>query len=376
MKLAPHSLAELLPGAHPFDDIIDVRAPSEFAEDHLPGAYNLPVLDDTERARVGTIYTRESPFLARKIGAALVARNAATHLEGVLADRPGGWRPLVYCWRGGQRSNSFAAILAQIGWRVQVLEGGYKRYRRLVLDVLEAPPRSPVVVLDGNTGTAKTAIINRLAAHGAQAIDLEGLAKHRGSVFGAQGAQPPQKSFDSALAAALAVLDPARPVVIEAESIRIGALRLPGPLWRAMRQAPRITIAAPVPARAAFLAHAYSDITADTAQLRATIERLRPLHPAAQITEWQAMAAAGAHQDLAASLVVQHYDPAYARARARDQRGGDGEDENRQIDAPRATARHPDMTLATPSLTPEALDLLAARVAKVANGLASPPPTA
>ena len=116
-----------------FDDVIDVRAPSEFAEDHLPGAISLPVLSDAERARVGTIYKQESPFAARKIGAALVARNAARHIEERLMDKGGGWRPLVYCWRGGQRSNAFATILRQIGWRVEVLEGGYRSYRRAVV---------------------------------------------------------------------------------------------------------------------------------------------------------------------------------------------------------------------------------------------------
>ncbi|MBC7477653.1 MAG: tRNA 2-selenouridine(34) synthase MnmH, partial [Pseudorhodobacter sp.] len=101
-----------------FDDIIDVRAPAEFAEDHIPGAISLPVLDDAERAEVGTIYKQVSPFTARKVGAALVAKNASAHLQGPLASKTGAWKPLVYCWRGGQRSGSFASILGQIGWRV------------------------------------------------------------------------------------------------------------------------------------------------------------------------------------------------------------------------------------------------------------------
>ena len=108
------------PGAG-FDTIIDVRSPAEFAEDHVPGAINLPVLSDEERARVGTIYVQDSPLKVRKIGAALVARNAAIHIEGPLADMDGGWQPLVYCWRGGQRSGSFASILSQIGWRAEVV---------------------------------------------------------------------------------------------------------------------------------------------------------------------------------------------------------------------------------------------------------------
>jgi tRNA 2-selenouridine synthase len=175
-----------------FDDIIDVRAPLEFAEDHIPGAISLPVLDDAERAEVGTIYKQVSPFTARKVGAALVAKNASVHLQGPLAEKSGAWKPLVYCWRGGQRSGSFASILGQIGWRVDTIAGGYKAWRALVVKALyETPVASPVVVLDGNTGSAKTEVLLRLGAMGMQVIDLEGLARHRGSLFGHMpGGQP------------------------------------------------------------------------------------------------------------------------------------------------------------------------------------------
>jgi tRNA 2-selenouridine synthase len=292
-----------------YDDIIDVRAPAEFADDHVPGAISLPVLNDAERAEVGTIYKQQSPFLARKLGAALVARNAASHLEGPLREKPGGWRPLVYCWRGGQRSGSFASILAQIGWRVETIAGGYKSWRRLVSDALyEAAVPGRVVVLDGNTGSAKTEVLNMLPAHGVQIIDLEGLARHRGSLFGA---------FEGALAMALAQLDPARPVVVEAESIKIGNLFLPPKLYGAMQVAPRIAIEVPLPARAAYLTRAYADLIADPVRLEAVINRLRPLHPAKRIADWQAMAGAGAFEALAADLMAQHYDPRYAKHRAK-----------------------------------------------------------
>ncbi len=301
-----------------FDDIIDVRAPAEFAEDHIPGAINLPVLDDAERARVGTIYKQDSPFTARKLGAALVARNAARHLEGALADRPGGWRPLVYCWRGGQRSGSFASILSQIGWRVETVAGGYKSWRRLVSDALyDAAVPGRVVVLDGNTGSAKTDILNLLPARGVQAIDLEGLAHHRGSLFGAMGAQPSQKAFEGALAAALARLDPALPVVVEAESIKIGNLFLPPKLWQAMNAAPRVAIEVPRAARAAYLVRAYGDLIADPARLGTIIDQLRPLHAVDVIEAWQAMAGAGQYEALASGLMAAHYDPRYAKHRAR-----------------------------------------------------------
>jgi len=318
-QATPYKLTDLgALGAHGFDDIIDVRAPLEFADDHLPGAISLPVLSDAERAHVGTVYKQQSPFLARKIGAALVARNAAAHLETVLADRPGGWQPLVYCWRGGQRSNSFASILAQIGWRVSVLQGGYKTWRRLVVgQVYDTPLPGPVHVLDGFTGTGKTALLGLLAARGVQVIDLEGLANHRGSVFGPMpGGQPGQRAFEGRLAMALARLDPVRPVVVEAESAKIGNLRLPPRLWRAMHAAPRIEVTAPLAARAAYLAQSYHDISADPARLALLLSSLRPLHPAARIETWLDLAAKGDFQALAEGLMQHHYDPRYARSRA------------------------------------------------------------
>ncbi len=305
--------------AFDFDAVIDVRSPSEFAEDHLPGAINLPVLDDEERARVGTIYKQQSPFLARKLGAALVAKNAARHLEGPLADHPGGWRPLVYCWRGGQRSGSFATILAQVGWRVELVEGGYKAWRRLVVDeVQDRPVRAPVVVLDGNTGSAKTEILALLQARGVQTIDLEGLANHRGSLFGDRpGGQPAQKAFEGRLATALAALDPGRPVVVEAESSRVGDLGVPKQLWAAMCAAPRVSIAAPLGARADYLARAYADVTADPARLVAIVEKLKGLHPVDTIAEWTGWAETGRFTELARGLMEAHYDPRYAKHRAR-----------------------------------------------------------
>ncbi|WP_375690360.1 tRNA 2-selenouridine(34) synthase MnmH [Pseudooceanicola sp. LIPI14-2-Ac024] len=304
--------------AQDFDEIIDVRAPSEFADDHLPGALSLPVLDDAERARVGTIYKQVSPFDARKIGAALVARNAAKHIEGPLADRPGGWHPLVYCWRGGQRSGSFATILGQIGWRVETLQGGYKAWRKLVLSaVTEGAFPCPVILLDGNTGSAKTEVLNLLPARGVQVIDLEGLAQHRGSLFGATGPQPGQRQFECRLAMAIDALDPARPVVVEAESAKIGDCRIPPRLWHAMHRAPRIEVAAPRAERAAYLTRAYADMTADPARLATTIDALRAFHAQADIEAWQAMAATGAFTSLAQALMQAHYDPRYEKHRRR-----------------------------------------------------------
>ncbi|MCC7321368.1 MAG: tRNA 2-selenouridine(34) synthase MnmH [Rubellimicrobium sp.] len=348
MAITLTSIGDL--AGHGFDDIIDVRAPSEFALDHLPGAISLPVLDDAERARVGTLHVQTGSFPARKIGAALVARNAARHIEETLFDRPGQWRPLVYCWRGGMRSGSFATILAQIGWRVETLAGGYKAWRRLVVEELAGHAvRAPVVLIDGNTGSAKTAILNLLPALGIQTLDLEGLANHRGSVFGHRGGQPAQAGFDTALAMRLAALDPGRPVVVEAESARVGEINLPARLWAAMKAAPRIAIAAPRAERAAYLARAYADVSADRARLAGAIDRLRPLQPATRIAEWLGLAAAGGFEALAGGLMEHHYDPRYARQRA--------------------TRAAPVAVIEAPSLGPDALPGVAARLARIVNDM-------
>lgn len=304
----------------PFDEVIDVRSPAEFAEDHIPGAVNLPVLDNAERAEVGTLYVQTSRFEARKLGAALVSKNAALHLQAYLADKPGNYRPLVYCWRGGQRSGSFAVILDQIGWRVGLLDGGWRSWRRLVSTALyETPFQAPVVVLDGNTGTAKTKLLAQVRARGGQVIDLEALAGHRGSLFGLPPGtqQPSQKAFESGIAQQMARLDPTRPVLVEAESNKIGERRIPPSLWQAMQVAPRIELTAPLDARARFLVNAYSDIIADAPTLTARIWDLAPYHARSVIEDWQDKATTGAFEALARDLMAQHYDPRYARTKLR-----------------------------------------------------------
>ncbi|MFP7571128.1 tRNA 2-selenouridine(34) synthase MnmH [Marivita sp. S2033] len=313
MAWAPTSLADLLD--HTFDTVIDVRSPAEFAEDHVPGAINLPVLDDAERARVGTLYTQVSPFDARKLGAALVFRNAATHIEGALADHEGGWKPLVYCWRGGQRSGSFAWLLSEIGWRADLIEGGYKTYRRLVVDMLHRDVLAHrIVQLGGYTGTAKTELLPLLAARGVQVIDLEGLANHRGSLLGDMGGQPSQKAFESALAGQLCRLDPARPVLVEAESSKIGDLLIPPSLWGAMKRAPWIELSAPIAARTEYLVRAYDDILRDEAGLQAKLAPLKAHRSEALVARWSELSAAGDRRGLVRSLMEDHYDLAYAKS--------------------------------------------------------------
>jgi tRNA 2-selenouridine synthase len=309
------SLQALL--GHGYDTVIDVRSPAEFVEDHVPGAINLPVLSNEERARVGTIYVQESRFLARKIGAALVFRNAAAHVETSLMDKDGAWRPLVYCWRGGQRSGSFGWMLGQIGWRSQVLTGGYRSYRRLVKMMLyDTPLAYDLVALSGYTGTAKTDLLHLLDARGVQVLDLEGLAEHRGSLLGERDVpQPGQKAFETRLAAALCRLDPGRPVLVEAESSKIGARIIPPSLWAAMKRAPRIEVTADLPARAAYLVQAYDDILSDGDGLRRKLEPLRAYRGNAVVDGWSDLIGAGNKLGLTAALMQQHYDPAYDRSR-------------------------------------------------------------
>ena len=320
-----------------FDMVIDVRSPAEFAEDHAPGAVNLPVLSNAERAEVGTIYVQESRFRARRIGAAMIARNVARHLETELADRDGAFRPLVYCWRGGQRSNAMATILSQVGWRTAVLAGGYRTYRRHVSARLydaELPHR--LVLLGGPTGSGKTEVLALMAGRGVQTLDLEGLAAHRGSLFGGLPGtpQPSQKMFESRLLAALEALDPTRPVLVEAESSKIGQRMLPPALWTLMEAAPRITLSAPADARARYSVAAYREITEDPAALDEILARVPDRPGAKRLAEWRALAAAGDFEALAAALIELHYDPAYRRSGKMDRR------------APLATIEMADVTAA------------------------------
>ena len=299
---------------HAFDEVIDVRSPSEFAEDHVPGAVNLPVLGDTERERVGTMYKQLSSFEAKKVGAALVSRNIAQHLETYLAGKPKTYRPLVYCWRGGSRSGAMTHILQSIGFAAVRLDGGYKAYRRHVLAELDRlPALLRFRVVCGTTGSGKSRLLQSLAGEGAQVLDLEALASHRGSLLGAlpDQPQPPQKSFESAVWFALSRFDPERPVFVESESKKIGALRVPDALITAMRASPCIRLEVPLAARVRLLTEDYAHFLHDPNAINGQLAHLVQLRGSEMVAAWQALASRHAWDELVAALLEQHYDPAY-----------------------------------------------------------------
>ena len=295
--------------------MIDARSPAEFADDHIPGAINCPVLDDAQRAEVGTMYCQGSPFAARRVGAAMVARNIARHIEESFFDQPKSWRPLVYCWRGGQRSGSMTTVFQAVGWPVRQLQGGYKAYRKRVLaDLAQLPRGLRFIVLHGPTGSGKTALLDAIRAAGGQTLDLEGIARHRGSVLGAMdAAQPGQRSFESSIWQMLRRADPARAVFVESESRRVGRLTIPEDLFEALIGARCLRIAAPVAARVAHLVEEYADLTAHVDALRARLEFFVPLHGRKTVEQWQRWVDEGNWADLAEALIRTHYDPAYGR---------------------------------------------------------------
>jgi len=296
---------------------IDVRSPSEFALDHIPGAVSWPVLDDAQRAFVGTLHAREGGFAAKRAGASIVARNIAALLETHCRDKPRDWAPLVYCWRGGKRSGSLVHILREIGWRAVQLEGGYQTYRRHVAARLASLPATlRFVVVCGLTGSGKSRLLEALAGAGAQVLDLERIAHHRGSLLGdrPEGAQPTQKAFDTEVLRVLETFDPARPIFVESESRRIGTVQLGDALLAAMRCGDAIRLATPQPLRVAHLMEEYAHFLRDPDALAARLARLVALHGRKTIERWNDAARAGEFEALVDELLSRHYDPSYARS--------------------------------------------------------------
>lgn len=306
----------ILPELDQFDAIIDVRSPGEFALDHLPGAVNYPVLDDAEREKVGTLYKQVSSFEAKKIGAALVSKNIGRHIEEHLTGMPRDWKPLVYCWRGGNRSGSMAHVLARIGWPAVQLEGGYKAYRAHISAALSEPPQLQFRVICGTTGSGKSRLLEVLDASGAQVLDLEKLAAHRGSVLGhlPNEPQPSQKLFETRIWNQLRKFDPSRPVFVESESKKVGNVRVPDALMDAMRESPCIALSLSREDRVRLLMEDYRHFADSPDILNAQLDCLVKLHGHEKIASWHAMANSGRIEELVDLLLAEHYDPAYLRS--------------------------------------------------------------
>ena len=320
-----HTLAPPLTHARlaAFDEILDARSPGEYAEDHLPGAISTPVLDDAEREHVGTLYKQVGAFEAKRIGAPLVSRNIARLIEERFADRPRDWKPLVYCWRGGGRSGALVHVLRQVGWDTTRLEGGYKGFRRQVVADLETlPEHHRFHVICGATGSGKSRLLEALAAQGAQVLDLEILAAHRGSILGdlPDNPQPTQKAFETAIWDALSTFDARRPVFVESESKKVGNLRVPDRLMERMREGRCFRLEAPTADRVAMLMEDYTHFVDRPEFLVEKIDCLAPLHGAETLQRWKAHIAGGHWHGLVADLLETHYDPAYRRSMFRNYR--------------------------------------------------------
>lgn len=300
-----------------YDSIIDVRSESEYALDHIPGAINCPVLNDAQRIEVGTLYKQTSAFEAKKVGAALVAENIALHLQQKFRDQSRDWKPLIYCWRGGNRSGAMAHIFAKIGWPVHQLDGGYKEYRRFITQQIDQQAQTlSFQVICGPTGSGKSRLLQTLAAQGAQVLDLEKLAAHRGSVLGhlPTESQPTQKMFESRIWQTLRHYVADRPVYVESESKKIGNCRVPELLMEKMRASPCIALELSAESRVQLLMEDYAHFVQQPHLLSVQLDHLLTLHGREKIKRWHAMAASGDLTNLVHELLTEHYDPAYLRS--------------------------------------------------------------
>ena len=294
-----------------------MRSPAEYALDHLPRALNFPVLDNAERTRVGILYKKVSSFEAKKQGAALVASHIASHIEKHLADKTEDWQPLVYCWRGGTRSAAMVQILNDIGWQAQQLPGGYKAYRRRVIETIaKLAPRLRFAVLCGKTGVGKTRLLETLSKHRKQVLDLEKIANHKGSVLGepTEGEQPSQKCFESTLCHTMRALDAEQTVYIEAESPKIGRIQIPPVLLDAMHRGQCLRIEATMSARVAFLCEEYQHFLQNRKSFELAIARLAAYVGKKKIEHWLLLHKAEKMAELVEDLLVSHYDPFYTRS--------------------------------------------------------------
>ncbi len=300
------------PGA--YSAIIDARTEDEYALDHLPGAQNWPSLNNAERIVIGTLYKQVGPFEAKKKGAAMVAANISKHIENHVFDLPKDWQPLVYCWRGGKRSGSLALILGQIGFKVAIIEGGYKAFRTALIAAIPAQvERLSWRVICGPTGSGKTRLLHCLRAQGAQVLDLEGLANHRSSVLGIVPGepQPSQKHFDTLLWDALRNMDPTKPVYVESESRKVGNLAVPESLILAMRASPCYQLELADEERVQLLLEDYDFFVKDPALFSKRLDALVAIRGKQVVEDWQAQIASDHIEDVVRDLLKLHYDPTY-----------------------------------------------------------------
>jgi tRNA 2-selenouridine synthase len=324
MSVRPIPAAQAMARLADFDTVVDARSEDEFAEDHLPGAVNWPSLDNAQRHEVGTLYKQVSPFEARKRGAALVAANISRHVMREVMDKPRDWKPLVYCWRGGQRSGALSLVLGQIGFQVHIVEGGYKAFRTALLAQLpELAQRLQYRVVCGPTGSGKTRLLQALDAAGAQVLDLEALASHRSSVLGLIPGQPQpsQKRFDTLVWERLRALDPARPVYVESESKKVGNVVVPQALIEAMRGSPCLRLDLADDERVRLLLEDYAFFSRDTELFCERLAALTELRGREQVQAWQAQVRAGDIEAVVRELLVKHYDPGYASSTERNFKG-------------------------------------------------------
>lgn len=270
----PHQLtvAEFLEKAET-RPVLDVRSPGEFAHAHLPGAVNLPLFDNRERAEIGTVYKRVGKDAAVLRGLELVGPKLAGFVRTARDLTPDGGEVLVHCWRGGMRSGSVAWLLETAGLPTDKLQGGYKAYRQAVLQEFENPLN--LIVLGGKTGSAKTEVLHELARRGEQVLDLEALAHHRGSSYGMLGQlpQPSVEHFENLLFEKIRKLNPTRRIWVEDESRRVGTCVIPAAFWRQFLAAPVLALEVPLNARVDFLVNTYGQFPREA--LRAATERIR-----------------------------------------------------------------------------------------------------
>ena len=300
-----------------YTEIIDARTPAEYAEDHIPGAINLPVLSDEERARIGTLHKQVSAFDAKKAGAALVSRHIADHLERHFASKPAGYKPLIYCWRGGNRSGAMAHVLQKVGFRAAQLEGGYQNYRRAVVAELGTlPARFGFRVICGPTGCGKSRLLQALQARGAQVLDLEALAAHRGSLLGdlPGQSQPGQKWLESSIWWRLRQFDPARPVFVESESRKIGRLCVPDALLAAIRASRSIWLEVAMEHRVKLLLEEYAHFLSFPETLLEQISHLSALRGKETVERWSELISQRRWGEFVQDMLENHYDPAYRKS--------------------------------------------------------------